>query len=141
MDSDNLKVVIRPGEPNDKSFIMSSWLKGNYYGNSYFGLMPPGLYYKHYADYITEILIHPESRIDVACDEKSPSWVVGFIVYSGPTLYWAYTKVDYRGKGIARLLTKNKSFSVVTSTTKCGQAIIKKMGLIFNPMKAGTNGK
>lgn len=137
MDCENVKIVIRPAELNDKSFIMATWLRGNYYGNPFFNFMPPDLYYKLYAILITDILFSDETRIDIACGENAPEWIVGFIVYTGPILHWAYVKVDYRNRGIANMLCKEKGITTSSSTTKSGQAIIRKKGLIFNPLSKG----
>lgn len=141
MDSESVKIIIRAASPNDKSFIMASWLKGNYYNHPYFGLMPADIYFKEYASHISGIFSDENTRIDIACDSNQPNWIVGFIVFTGSAVHWIYTKKDYRNKGIARLLSKDKAFTQSTSVTKPGQAIMKKMGLIFNPMKAGINGK
>lgn len=133
MDSKNAEIVIRPAELVDKSFIMSSWLKGNYYKNPYFVNMEQDLYFKEYAKHIESILFTPGVMIDIACDKEDPSWIVGYMIYRGPVLYWIFVKNDFRNKGIATLLAKDKNITTTTALTKSGQAIGKSKGVIFNP--------
>ena len=81
MDSDNATIIVRPAALEDKNFILSTWLKGNYYGNYYFGKMNAGSYYTAYTHYIESILNTQGVSIDIACDESKPHWIVGFVVY------------------------------------------------------------
>lgn len=139
MTNDEIKIVIREVRAEDHHFILATWLKGNYFGNPYFRLMPQELYFEEYARYLTECVLsplHPEGRaeIQIACDERNPSWVVGFSVSRSNTLYWIYVKRDYRRRGIARLLISQKPISTVKAMTKVGRVIADKHRLIFNPL-------
>lgn len=133
MDESGAKIIVRPATGDDKNFILSTWLKGNYYGNSYFSQIPQDLYFKEYAKHILEILSAPEVRADVACDELTPGWIVGFCVYKRQTLYWVHVKKDYRAKGIATLLLKGKQIEVTKGTSRVGRAITEAKRFIFNP--------
>lgn len=127
------QIVIRKPCPNDKDFILSAWLKGNYYGNSYFRQIPPDIYYREYADEIMRILNQPGVEIDIACDESYTQWIVGFSVTQNENLYWIHVKRDFRCRGVGKLLLANRIISTVKSTTKVGHAIAQNKGLIFNP--------
>jgi len=128
-----INIVIRDPMPADKNLIMSTWLKGNYYGNSYFWYIPQDLYFQEYAKVISNILFDPKVKVIVACDEQNPSWLVGYAVIKNEALYWIYVKRDYREKGIAKLLLNNVEIKVVKSVTKIGKPIAEKKKLIFNP--------
>jgi GNAT superfamily N-acetyltransferase len=134
-ESDNAKIVLRAAQATDKGFILNSWLVGNYWGNWFFNQMNQDLYFKVYTEVVSRLLFNPLTRVDVAALSDDPNMILGFAVYNGPTLHWIYVKKDYRSKGIANLLIKDKSIQFVTSTTKAGAAITKKKNLIFNPFQ------
>lgn len=127
------KVIIRQANASDKNVIMSSWLKGQHYGNAYYTAIPAHIFYEVYAETIKGILARPGVQITIACDEGNPEWVVGYAVFKAPDLYWVYVKKDYRGEGIARLLLKGHRITTVKAITKPGLAIARLKGLTFNP--------
>jgi GNAT superfamily N-acetyltransferase len=131
--SEFTKIVIRDAVAEDKNFILSTWLKGNYYGSLYFRQVPEAIYYKEYADHILRILFTPGVQISVACDETNPSWIVGFCAWKDDVLYWIFVKRDFRERGIATLLVEGKQIKTVKAVTKVGRAIAERKGLIFNP--------
>lgn len=130
---DSAQVMIRPFLETDRNFILSTWLKGQRFGNFYFNEVPQDIYYKEYAAIITRTMALPGVEIIVACDRADPSWVWGFAVVRGPALYWVYVKGDYREKGIAKLLLAGREIKTVRAYTRIGRAIAAKHGLIFNP--------
>lgn len=129
-----INIAIRSPEAKDKNLIMATWLKGNYYGSPLFGLMPQALYFEEYAKFIYQILNTPGVEIRIACDQGNPHWVVGFAVFRGPDLYWVYVKRDFRRRGIAALLLKDKGIKNVKSLTRIGRTIAEQKRLIFNPL-------
>lgn len=132
--NEEVYIVIRPAEIGDKNFILSTWLQGNYYGNSYFRQMPQDLYFKEYGARVTSILCSPETTVAIACDEAHPEWIVGFSICQKNDLFWIYVKRDFRQKGIATLLLKDKQIAAVKATTQIGRMISERKGLIFNPL-------
>lgn len=136
--NDTLQIVVRPVKPEDHNFIFSAWLKGQYFGNSYFRQIPQDLYFEGYARTIAELLspFHPEGpvTIRIACDEGSPEWISGFSVSRGNDLYWVYVKENFRRQGIATLLIESENIKTAKSTTKAGRAFMDKKGIIFNPL-------
>jgi hypothetical protein len=131
--AETTKIIIRDAEYGDKSFIFSTWLKGVYYGCTYFRQMPQDLYYDLQGDQITKVLQDPSTHIRIACDQDDPPWVVGFCVYKNSDLHWIYVKLDFRKKGIARLLMQGVEIQQVKAMTRVGKAIADNHGLIFNP--------
>ena len=132
---DTLNIITRNATLEDKNFIFSTWLKGNYFGNFYFGEMPQDLYFSEYAAHITKVLQNPHTRITIACSDDQPNWLVGFSVYQGHVLHWVYVKKDYRRKGVATLMLKDKNIHVVTNLTGIGCTLKNLKGLVFNPME------
>lgn len=133
--TDEIEIIIRQDSPDDRNFIFATWLRGNYYGCSYFRQMPQDVYYRQYSNIISNALRpenHPE--IQIACDQGRPFWIAGFSVSQGPNLYWVYVKKDYRSRGIASLLLKDKPITTVKNLTDIGRTIAIKKGLIFNPL-------
>lgn len=129
---DPVKIVTRQADGLDKHFILSAWLKGQRYGNLAFEVMSPEPYYELFSKYIGQLLISPHVECTIACGENDPTWIVGFAVTQGPGIHWIFVKTDYRKKGIARLMLKNKPISTVYSITKVGYAIALAKSLSVN---------
>lgn len=130
-----MKIVIRPAEKTDKDFVMSTWLKGNFWSSAYYSAMEQDEYFKYYGKNIQRILDTPGTKVDAAVLEDAPSVVIGYIVYNDQVLHWVYCKRDYRKKGILNLLLKDMDFESYTGNTPVGIAIGRKKQLRFNPLK------
>ncbi len=126
------QVIVRQGVIEDKDFILSTWLRGQFWGSNYWKQMPQDLYFKEYAKKIIPIIAN--SYIEVAVLQEDPSFIIGFLVHYGPMAYWAYIKKDYRSKGILNLLLKDKGLVAYSGDTKAAAAIAKKKQMIFNPL-------
>jgi ribosomal protein S18 acetylase RimI-like enzyme len=131
---DEIKIVIRDAQTSDRNFILSSWLKGNYFGNFYFGQIPQHVYFEEYSKWILKALADENTKVSVACDENIPGWIVGFAVSNKENLYWVHVKKEFRNRGIATLLLAGKGITTVKATTKVGRMITEHKGLIFNPL-------
>lgn len=134
-----ITVVIRMAELEDKNFILSTWLKGNYYANPYFGIIPQDLYFREYGKHVMEVLYSPRVTVRVACDQASPGWIVGFAVYEGHALHWIHVRRDYRGRGIAKLLLKDVPITETRGITRRGREILRNKDIIFNPFQPKEN--
>ncbi len=130
-----MRVVVRPAEVNDKDFVFSTWLKGNYWGSKYFGAMPQHQYFLQYAKNIQRLLDLPGTKVDVAVSEEDPVLVLGYSVYNNQALYWCYVKKDYRKKGICNELLKNMDFVSYVGHTPIGADIAKNKELYFDPFQ------
>lgn len=124
--------TVRDGLESDTAFIISSWLKSLYYGNSWFSLMPKQVFLDNYRFVLMALL--PKSSIKVACLKDTPEVILGYVVSSKDetVIHFAYVKKDFRKIGVARLLAP-KQANICTHTTASGLAIIKNKGWIFNP--------
>ncbi len=130
-----MKVIVRKAKIEDKDFVFSTWLKGNYWGSSYYQAMNQDQYFKEYAKNIQRLLDKPGTGVDVAVLEGAENTVLGYIVYNDQALFWTYVKRDFRKKGICATLLKNMDFTSFTGNTPVGLAMGKKRELIFNPFK------
>jgi GNAT superfamily N-acetyltransferase len=126
--------VLRAPTPADKNFILATWLKGQYWGSTYFRQIPKDEYFRDYPATIISILSTPGAELLIACDRARPEWIVGFSVLKGSALYWIHVRKDYRGKGIGRLLLGGHEIKTVKALTKIGRTIAMKKGLTFNPL-------
>ncbi len=130
-----MKIIIRPAVKADKDFVMSTWLKGNYWGCPYFKLMEQDTYFKEYAKNIQRLLDKPGTGVDVAVLEGAEDTVIGYITYNDQALYWAYTKRDFRKQGVLNILMKNMDFTSHAGLTPVGSSIARRKNLTFNPFK------
>lgn len=128
----NAEVIVRQATIQDKNFIMSTWLRGQYWGSSYWKQMNQDDFFKQYASLIELRLFSPLTHVDVAVTKKD-DLLIATLVYTDTAIQWAYCKEDYRGEGILNLLMKNKVFTTYSADTKPGHAIGKKKQIKFNP--------
>jgi hypothetical protein len=131
----NAEIIIRDVTKKDQGIVMSTWLKGQYWGSEYFSHMDQDEYFKLYGLYIQRLIDRPGTKIDCAVLKDAMDTVLAYIVYNDQTLYWSYTKRDYRKQGLCKYLLKDMDFAVYTGSTKVGHAIGKKLELNFNPLE------
>ena len=126
-------VAVRDFQPNDKNFILATWLRGLKYGNDWFNAIDPGIYFVVYQAAIERLLGNPNISVKVACLKEDPEVVLGYAVYSGARLDWVFVKKAWRGVGIAKGLVPT-GITCVSHLTTVGRSILKKReGIIFNP--------
>lgn len=118
--SDSSRIIIREANSGDKNFILSTWMKGNYFGNSIFKSIPQDLRFKDYTRYMEAVLSDPEAEARVACDESAPEWAVGFSITRQDTLYWIHIKEGYRRMGIGSLLLSGRRLVSIRMTAQIG---------------------
>jgi hypothetical protein len=120
--------------PDDRNFILATFLRGLYYGDSWFSLIDKNVFMNHYNKIVTQILDSPLNTVSVACLKDDPNTVLGYAIYSQvkSTLHWCFVKKQWRGIGIAKDLVPKDIFAV-THLTKVGVSVIKKKGWSFNP--------
>jgi hypothetical protein len=135
LDKQNL-VAIRDFMPEeDRNFILASWLKGLYYGDSWFHEIPKHIFMQNYHALLERVLSPGVASVKVACLKDDPDVILGYAVLNpaGTALHWVFVKNRWRGIGIAKSLIP-PSVSVVTHLTKVGLSILKKHpGVHFNP--------
>lgn len=124
---------IRDYKPEDKSFIMATFLRGLYYGDSWFSLMPKDLFMDNYKR-IVEALIN-KHQVKVACLCEDKDVILGYTIVSKDlsTIHWVFVKLLFRKQGIAKSLCPT-SPKYVSHLTDVGKNLLPKLkGTEFNP--------
>lgn len=118
----------------DKAFVMSTFLRGLYYGESWFSEIPKSVFmnnYKHIAEKIVD-----KSIVTIACLPDDPDVILGYSILSQDlqVVHWVYVKSIWRQKGIAKNICP-KYPTTVTHLTKLGKMLLKEKikTAIFNP--------
>lgn len=135
MSSQKALITTRPYLPEDRNFVLSCWLRGLYYGNTFFSEIPKDIFMKHYHAVLEKFLTSPQVTITVACLIDDPQVILGYsvtrTVQDKKVLDWVFIKTAWRQIGIARSLVP-PDVQVVTHLTKVGRAI-KPAHVTYNP--------
>jgi len=134
---------IRASKPEDANFIHATFLRGVYYGNPFFNLVPKDTFFKNYKPISEAIIKGQNNAIFVACLPDDPDTIIGYSVVSQDltNLVWVYVKKQWRGHGIARTLippsiTSVSNIVVNDDIDLRNASILKKYpNIIFNPFK------
>jgi GNAT superfamily N-acetyltransferase len=138
MISKNDLVEIRDVKPADKNFIYASWLRGLYYGDTWFRDIPKQIFMSAYHRVIEVLLSRPGIEIKVACLKEDPEVILGYAVrgsVDGNTvMHWVFVKAAWRKIGIGRSLMP-EGLTAVTHLTKIGKILLPKLpsNPAFNP--------
>lgn len=128
----NNTYLIRDYRPEDKAFIMSTWLRGLYYGNQFYALMEKNTFMDVYKQVLEALL--QRSIVKVACLVEDQDVILGYIVLSNDvnTIHWVFIKQAFRKQGIAKSLTP-KNARVYSHFSDLGLSLAKKLNYVFNP--------
>lgn len=127
-------VAVRDGTHDDINFILATWLRGLYYGDSIFSNMVKDTFMHKYHTVLENILASPNTVIRVACLRDDPGVILGYAVMRKDlkTIDFVFVKKVWRGIGIAKQIIP----STVTSAThfnKTGLSLLKSRNLTFDP--------
>lgn len=128
-------IIVRPYVEADRNFILATWIRGAKHGSDFFKRMDPKAYYRHYNEFLSNLVDSAQTDIKIACLAEDPAVIIGYAVTrnSGQALDWVYVKSRWRKVGIAKCLIQ-QSFSEVSHITDVGNKILKKMpNITFNP--------
>lgn len=127
---------IRDFKEEDKNFILATFLRGLYYGDSWYSFIPKELFMVNYKKVGLFLVENPGVTIKVACLKEDPDVILGYSILSADyqTIHWVHVKSSWRKKGIARSLLPSRPTSV-THLTKIGKELLNKFEtkVIFNP--------
>lgn len=124
-----MEIEIRKMKPEDEAFIYSTWLRGLYYGNSYYRKIDKDHYMAHQSQIIAHSLEMEDVRVAVLKDD--PDVILGYAVIgtlpprNGKILRWVFVKQTFRRFGIAKKLIDGENIIAVSSLTKTGDALRK----------------
>jgi hypothetical protein len=118
---------IRPGRDSDKNFILATFLRGLYYGESFFSRMPKDLFMNKYKLVANALVNDKNVLIKVACLPEDPDVVLGYSVLSADqqTVFWVFVKSAWRKRGIAKSLLPQEP-KYVAHLTKLGDSLLCK---------------
>lgn len=124
---------IRPMDKEDEAFIYSTWLRGLYYGDSWFSLIPKDIFMNYYKQIAKMTLDSTNIKVNVACLKEEPNVILGYSILSknDEALVWVFVKKPWREQGIAKSLIPNVKY--VTHLTVTGKALLPKLNASFNP--------
>jgi hypothetical protein len=126
---------IREAKDSDKNLVLATFLKGLYYGESFFSRVPKDIFMAAYKRVAQALVNDPNTKILVACLPEDEDTVMGYSMMSRDekTVYFCFTKAAWRKRGIAKSLTpKNPQY--VAHLTKLGDSLMHKLpNTKFNP--------
>jgi hypothetical protein len=126
-------ITLRVMVESDKNFVMSTIMKGLYYGESWFSEIPKQTFMIEYHKVIEFLLNKPTTHVVVACLREDPDVILGYSICTAPDIaHWVFIKKSWRGIGIANSLVP-KDVRYATHLTKTGLSIIRKKNIDFNP--------
>lgn len=101
-----------------RPMIMSRWLRSLRFGNPVFRKADSDTYYKHYNDFICNLMKKPDSKVRLAVLSDDHDVALGFSVSREDVLDYIHVQNDYRRIGIARKLLPEglTTFSHITLT-------------------------
>lgn len=139
-------IGVRPYGDSDKNFVLATWLRGLYYGDSFFSNIPKTIFMENYHAILEVFLQRHSNSIQVACLKEDPEVILGYSIVRHlkvgeadiSVLDWIFVKTAWRGIGISQMLVPNK-INACTHLTKLGASIIKNKhpNIIFNPFLLG----
>lgn len=126
---------VRDYKPEDKHFIMATFLKGLYYGESYFSLVPKDIFMTNYKLVAESLVSNPRVNIKVACLPDDADVILGYSILSHDfqAVHFVFVKNVWRKKGIARSLVPQHP-TAVSHLTNLGKSLMSKLPTaVFNP--------
>jgi len=129
---------VRDYKPSDESFVLSTFLRGLYHGDSWFSKIPKDIFMDNYHIIAERLVRSPNVTIKIACLPDDPDVILGYSILSADysAMHWVYVKKIWRGKGIGRSLTPTR-LEAVTHLSSLGESLLKAKlkDTVFNPFK------
>lgn len=121
--------------PEDRAFILSCWLRGLYYGGSFFSEIPKGVFMDHYHKVLEKFLDNPKVNVHVSCLKDDPQVILGYSVsrlsQGQVVMDWIFVKSAWRKIGVAKSLVP-ENLQAVTHMTRTGRSL-KPDNVVYNP--------
>lgn len=93
-------VAARTMEPDDRNFIISTWLRSA----KELSKIPRPRFFSLTRPQVEADLA--EGVVVIACDESEPATIFGWACYRDGVLRWAYTVFDLRRKGVFTFISE-----------------------------------
>jgi hypothetical protein len=126
---------IRDYKESDKNFILATFLRGLYYGDSWFSSIPKDIFMDSYGRVANRLVSDPRVSIKLAVLREDPDVILGYSLVSKDqqAIIWAYTKSAWRKQGIARSLIPSNPLYVMHLSELGKQLLPKLPSAVFNP--------
>lgn len=127
--------AIRDANDNDHNFVLATFLRGLYYGDSWFSLIPKDIFMVNYKHIAQSLVKSPKVTIKVACLKEDVNVILGYVMMSKDekTVHWIFIKSVWRKRGIGKSLWPS-SASSVSHLSALGKNLMSKVpNLVFNP--------
>ena len=125
---------IRNATADDRNFILATFLRGVYYGDSWFSMIPKAIFMAHYKK-VAEHLV-TSARVTIACLKDDPNVIIGYSILSpdASTVHWVFVKAMWRRNGVARSLVPPSPVAF-SHLSALGKTIMTKQfpNTVFNP--------
>lgn len=127
---------IRLGTKNDHNFVLATFLRGLYYGNTFFNKIPKDIFMNKYKLVAQALLASPDTKLIVACLPDEPDVILGYNLTNKveDTIYFVFIKKAWRRRGIAKsLVPPNPKY--ISHLTSLGEDLLSKFETKpqFNP--------
>lgn len=129
------EIKLRAMQPNDMSFIYSTFLRGLYYGCAHFKEMKKDAFFVAQETTLLRLMAKPVCNVVIACLSSEPDIILGWTLIEpkNAVLHFIYVKDAWRSKGVAKQMVGLAKISSVTHITKIGNEIRKRKQWDFNP--------
>lgn len=128
---------IRDFREDDRNFILASFLRGVYYGDTWFSRIPKEIFMTNYKKVIEALLTPGRATVKVASPKGDPDVIIGYSILSNDyqTINWVYVKKKWRQNGIGKSLVP-KYPTAVTHLTDIGTTLLPKIqNPVFDPFR------
>jgi hypothetical protein len=126
---------IRDGKLSDHNFILSTFLRGLYYGETWFSEIPKDIFMDNYKVIANALINSPKVVIKVACLPEDLDTIIGYSILSSDyqTVHFVYIKKIWRERGVAKTLLPSH-LTYVSHLTALGKLLLSKLKpAVFNP--------
>lgn len=126
---------VRDGNQNDKNFILATFLRGLYYGDTWYSLIPKQIFMDNYKHVAEKLITSPNIIVKVACLREDPAVILGYSVLSSDfkTIHWVHVKKAWRKRGIAKTILPQYP-TYITHLSSLGKNLMTKFETaVFNP--------
>jgi len=124
---------VRLARKDDEALIYQTWLKGLYFGSSWFSKMDQKVFFQKYRVVINSLL--PRSQVFIAALKEEEDTVLGYSVTQNNLLHWIFVKTSWRKMGLAKRLIPD-NINTVTHLTDLVRPLLPKK-FKFDPFMIG----
>lgn len=126
---------VRNYKDSDKSFVLSTWLRGYYFGEKWVSEIPKNIFMVQYNNLLNALINHKRIAIKIVCLKEDPEVILCYIATSldQKTVHWMFSKAAWRNIGLINKIMPAEA-EAVSHLTTLGRSLMKKRpSLVFNP--------